>query len=170
MSQVVVLNQNGSFLSFIDWKKAFILVHLEKAEIVKNSKKVIKSVSKTFFIPKVIRLVKTIKTNLYSKKVPFSKRLVYLRDGGKCVYCGVGGVLTVDHVIPRSKGGKTSFENIVACCKQCNVTKDCKFLEETGMKMRKKPYSLTVMDVVRLKLNNLGFGVTEEDILGDAYN
>lgn len=79
-----------------------------------------------------------------------SRRNVFLRDGHTCMYCGDGGELTIDHVVPRSRGGGSSWENLVTCCRPCNLTKGRRTPKEAGMTLRKKPERPTWTVVVQL--------------------
>ncbi len=79
-----------------------------------------------------------------------SRRNVFLRDGHACMYCGATGDLTIDHVVPRSRGGNSSWENLVACCRACNLAKGYKTPEEAGMPLRRKPVRPTWTVVVEL--------------------
>lgn len=79
-----------------------------------------------------------------------SRRNVFLRDGHTCMYCGDGGELTIDHVVPRSRGGGSSWENLVACCRPCNLAKGRRTPAEAGMTLRKKPERPTWTVVVQL--------------------
>jgi 5-methylcytosine-specific restriction endonuclease McrA len=89
--------------------------------------------------PLVLRLVRYVKLHWRSAKPRYSKKRLFERDNGKCAYCGKDAT-TVDHVIPRSKGGLTTWENTVASCLKCNRKKGSKALSESGMKLLIKPY------------------------------
>ncbi len=79
-----------------------------------------------------------------------SRRNVFLRDGHACMYCGATGELTIDHVVPRSRGGGGSWENLVACCRACNLAKGHRTPEEAGMTLRCAPVRPTWTVVVQL--------------------
>ena len=156
MTNVIVLNADYSYLNHVSWKKALILVEKGKVEIVKYSKKVISTVSDAIKLPSVIRLIKLIRV-LYRTKVPFSKKNVYVRDNFTCVYCGAqDSKLTIDHVLPKSKGGITSFENCVACCKSCNNKKGSKTCQEARMFPNRKPTAPTINEFLQMKMRKLG--------------
>ena len=82
--------------------------------------------------------------------------MIYKRDGYSCQYCGSTRDLTIDHVIPRSKGGEDTWENLVACCDKCNAAKGNKYLHETNMKLRSKPkapISKVMLELERTKVS-----------------
>jgi 5-methylcytosine-specific restriction endonuclease McrA len=130
-----------------------------KAEVVTHeSDNPIITDRKMYIRPTVIRLLKYIV--LPFKKVHLSRQNILKRDDNRCIYCGSHDDLTIDHVIPRSKGGENTWENLVACCGSCNVKKCSKnvdeFLDEYGLKMRHKPFKPTYLYFVEKinKVNN----------------
>jgi 5-methylcytosine-specific restriction endonuclease McrA len=97
--------------------------------------------------------------------VPFNKRNVIVRDEFKCAYCGIESKsLTIDHVIPLSRGGKSNFENCVAACKGCNAKKGNKLPSEIHMYINKKLYQPTIAEFLRLKLRKLGLDVVLKEL------
>jgi 5-methylcytosine-specific restriction endonuclease McrA len=99
---------------------------------------------------KIVRMV-------YKHRVPYTKKNVLVRDRHKCAYCGVKSKdLTIDHVLPRSRGGKTDFDNCVACCRKCNDKKGAKTPREAGLALRKRPFQPTISEFMRLKLQTSG--------------
>jgi len=129
-------------LSIIPWKKAVKLLVTEKAESVETGNSVcINMSSGRFNISSIIRLVIDIPWRAHNSRMKFSRRRVLIRDNYKCVYCGktLGNNNTIDHIIPRSKGGATTFGNCVACCKPCNNKKADKTLEQVGFKLNDRP-------------------------------
>lgn len=138
-AQVLLLNASYEALKVISWKKAFELWFREKVEIVEEySNIIIKTVKKAFNCPAVVRLKKYRKKKNKSKMVKFNRLNVYARDNFTCCYCGnQPGIsnLTKDHVVPKSHGGKTTWENIVTSCKTCNSIKADRTPEEARMKM-----------------------------------
>lgn len=154
--QVILLNNDYSFLSFITWKRALRLVLEDRCEVVLTTDRKVTNIDKTveFLIPKVVRLMSLVKV-IYKNYVPFSRKNVLLRDKYTCAYCGYCGdkkLITIDHVIPRSKGGKDTFENCVACCVHCNERKGDKLLEDINMYLRRKPYNPTVSEFMNLRV------------------
>ena len=88
-------------------------------------------------LPSVVRLTKFIKIP-YRHSIPLSRRALFARDGGRCVYCGATAT-SIDHVIPKSRGGKHSWENVVSACHRCNHLKADKTLKEIGWKLKSIP-------------------------------
>lgn len=157
---VIVLNANYEYLNSINWQKAVTLVFQEKVDVIAWYDDVVSNNSKTFemFIPKVIRLVKMVR-KLYKNKVPYSKRNIFTRDKFTCQFCNDKLVLdecTVDHVVPKAKGGKSTWENCVCACKTCNHSKGDRNLKETGMFLKSKPYMPTINEFIQLKMKALG--------------
>ncbi len=141
MRTVLVINQGMQALTTISWQRAMCLIFREKVEIVEayNDWEV-RTASDSFLVPAVIRLPK------YSKPPPshtkFCRENVYLRDGYKCQYCGKMKPprnLTFDHVTPKSKGGRTTWTNIVTACRTCNHAKADRSLAQAGMKLLSVP-------------------------------
>ena len=158
MSSVLLLNANYSYLGNISWQKAICLMVKGKVEVLKYSETLVRNFDRSVVmkIPIVVKLIKIIRT-LYRTKVPFSKRNVLVRDGFKCTYCGVKSKkLTIDHVIPRSKGGKSSFENCVASCKSCNTKKGSRLPKEAKMFPKVKATQPTISEFLQLKVKSLG--------------
>jgi len=157
MNQCVLLNGDYSFLNLVDWKRAMCLMFKGKVQVLRYTEKIVRSAEGVVTkIPDVMKLVKLIRT-LYKNKVPFSKKNIFVRDGFKCVYCGAQKQrLTVDHVIPASRGGKTSFDNCVACCKLCNNKKGSQTPSEAGMYLKVKIFQPTISEFLRLKVKRLG--------------
>jgi len=152
----ILLNGDYSFLCLVDWKKAMCMVFTEKVKILRYSDRIVHGVGKVFRAPAVLVLIKVVR-NVYRNRVPFSKKNVLFRDRHTCVYCGRKGVtLTIDHVIPQSRGGRNDFDNCVACCKDCNNQKGAKTPREAGMHMRKRPYQPTISEFVRIRIHQSG--------------
>ena len=128
-----------------------------KAEVVvAHEKRRIRSVRDIFSYPSVIRLRRYI--NIPIKKVELSRKNILRRDGHQCQYCGSNKPpLTVDHVMPRSRGGADSWENLVCACIKCNVKKGNRTPEEAGMKLMKTPRRPTHVTFIK----NLGGEVDE---------
>jgi len=164
--QTILLNSDYSYLGNVKWEKAICLIVKGKVEVLKYTKRVIKNFDGSVImkIPSVMRLIKFIRT-LFRTKVPFSKRNVIIRDEFKCAYCGAESKrLTIDHVLPRSKGGKSSFENCVAACKKCNSEKGNKLCNEIKMFPKVKANQPTISEFLMLKLKNLGIDKTLKEL------
>jgi 5-methylcytosine-specific restriction endonuclease McrA len=137
--KVLVLNSDYRALTVCNVPKAFLLVYTNKAEILtKVENEFLRSVSQALAMPSVIRLLSYV--SIPYKGVMLSRQNIFKRDGNRCVYCGVRHDLTLDHVIPRSKGGKTSWTNLVTACKRCNARKGDFTPEAAGMKLPYKPF------------------------------
>jgi 5-methylcytosine-specific restriction endonuclease McrA len=137
--KVLVLNADYRALTVCSVTKAFLLVYMNKAEVVnKVENEFLRSVSQMLVMPSVIRLYGYV--NMPYKGVMLSRQNIFKRDGNRCVYCNSRHDLTLDHVIPRSKGGKTAWNNLVTACKRCNAKKSDFTLEEVGLKLPYKPF------------------------------
>jgi 5-methylcytosine-specific restriction endonuclease McrA len=156
MENTILLNSDYNFLNVINWKRAILLVIKEKVEVLKGSDTVVKNSDGTVKIqvPRIVRLVKMVKT-IYKSSVPFNKKSVIYRDKGICQYCNtkIEKDITIDHILPKSKGGISSFTNCVVCCKSCNNKKGDKFLQDSGMKLIRKPRVPTVVEFMLIKFN-----------------
>jgi len=156
MERVIILNGDYTFLNTVNWKRAMCLMEKGKTQVVKYSDKIIHCVDGSFRqLPAVMKLIKVIRM-IYRNRVPYSKRNIMIRDGYHCVYCDSHKKLTIDHMVPTSRGGKTSFENCVAACRACNSKKGNKTPSQAKMFMRKKPYAPTISEFFRIKMKMLG--------------
>lgn len=137
--RVLVLNQSYEPISVCNVKKAVTLLFLMKAEVVvANDSRFVRSVSQALICPSVIRLRRYI--HMPIKKVELSRKNILRRDGHRCVYCNTTKLpLTVDHVIPRSRGGGDTWENLVCACVKCNVRKGNRTPDEANMKLTTTP-------------------------------
>lgn len=134
-NKVLVLNASYEPLNICNWKRAVVLIFKGKAEQVEHNGKVIYP---NFHIPSVIRLRNYVK--IPYKEIPLTRRNLMYRDHYKCQYCGAKTIaLTIDHVIPSSRGGTDSWENVVACCQRCNVKKSNRTPKEANMHLLKAP-------------------------------
>ncbi len=123
------------------WTDGVVLAVTHKVDVLEEYEAVCSSPSVSLAIPAVVRLRKEIHAN--KRSVKFSRASVYQRDGYRCCYDGLRYAardLTYDHVLPRSRGGRTDFANIVTACKPCNSRKDRKTPAEAGMRMFFQPY------------------------------
>ena len=140
MSRVLVLNASFEPLSLISVQRAVVLLLREKAEAIENDvSKCLHSERISFPVPLVIRLVHYVALPR-RLKIPLTRKTLLSRDEYMCQFCGsTTGPLTIDHVLPRSRGGATSWENCVAACLRCNHRKGNKTPEEAGMHLRSRP-------------------------------
>lgn len=148
----ILLNGDYTFLCLVDWKKAMCLMFSDKVKVLKYSNRTIQGVEKVFRAPAVLVLMKIVRS-VYRGRVPFSKKNVLVRDRFACAYCGKAvKPLTIDHVIPRSKGGKTDWDNCVACCRGCNINKGAKTPREARMHLIKRPFQPTIAEFIGIRL------------------
>lgn len=125
----------------VSWQAAVTMLFLGKVEVLEEYDAEIRSPSVCLRAPAVARLVRAIAPGK-TKRVRFSRRNVYLRDGFRCQYCGAAKSpheLNLDHVVPRCLGGRTTWENIVTSCYPCNQHKGSRTLDKAGMKLKRAP-------------------------------
>ncbi len=137
--KTLLLNANYQPIRVIPWDRAVKMRYEGTADVVVEYADEISSPSVTWRIPAVIRERRRVRVK---HVVRFSRQNVFLRDGYRCQYCGErfpASGLTYDHVVPRSHGGKTNWENIVAACHQCNTWKGNRECDEVGMFPRTRP-------------------------------
>jgi 5-methylcytosine-specific restriction endonuclease McrA len=166
MEAVIVLNAGYEFLGMVPWQRAMVMLFSGKVEVIKESDRIIRTVSRTFKIPSVIRLIKFIR-RIYRREVPFSRKNILTRDGFTCQYCGhesSSGELTIDHVVPKVQAGAHDWTNVVACCRDCNMCKGGRTPRQAGMSLIRKPFKPTIMEFINLYLTRR-FGVGLEDLL-----
>jgi 5-methylcytosine-specific restriction endonuclease McrA len=153
---VIVLNYDYSYLNTVSWQKAVKYIVKNKAEILaQDTENLIQTVSDRLIKPLIVRLLKMVR-GVYKKKVPFSYKNVMKRDKHTCMYCGTHEDLTVDHVIPKSRGGQTSFENCVTACRSCNHKKGNRPLGEIGFVLNRKPHTPSLIEFLELRLETHG--------------
>ena len=158
MNRTIVLNSDYTYLNTVSWKKAVKMIIKEKVEVVKSLSKEIINGDKTYKIPYpvVLRLVKMVSV-IYKTRVPFNKRNIFIRDESICKYCGCKpSKLTIDHVIPKSRGGKSTFENCISSCKPCNNKKNDRTPREAKMKIiGKQPWQPSIMEFIQIKMKSM---------------
>lgn len=137
MSRALVLNATYEPLSVVTRRRAIVLVLSDRAEVVHDSDEVVHSQHLAVQVPSVIRLRTYVRVP-YRRRAALSRRGVFARDGHRCQYCG-GPADSIDHVVPRSRGGEHVWENVVACCRSCNAAKRDRLLEHTSMRLRRPP-------------------------------
>jgi 5-methylcytosine-specific restriction endonuclease McrA len=138
VGHVLVLNASYEPLNVTSVRRAHVLVFKGKAEVVEQLRQPLHSATATFPWPHVIRLVKFVRVPRAVKR-KISRRALFARDGHRCVYCGSTGRLTLDHVVPRSRGGDSVWENVVTSCAPCNLRKGNRTPEEVEMRLLVKP-------------------------------
>ena len=137
-STVLLLNQNYEPLNICSVRRAVSLLGRGKASLLENGRGELRTPSQVFPIPSVIRLEYLVRRPFLRQRL--SRREVFLRDGYTCQYCGKGApALTLDHVMPRSRGGVHSWENMVTACMACNHRKAGRTPKEAQMRLLKEP-------------------------------
>jgi 5-methylcytosine-specific restriction endonuclease McrA len=156
---VLVLNRNWTAVNICDVRRALVLLYQNMARVVtdefealdfeswrdlsrfaREEEELIHTPNFPLLIPQVIKLV--LYRGFPPLHVKFSRRNIYLRDRNQCQYCGAKPPreeMTIDHVIPRSRGGKTTWENVVLACSTCNARKGSRLLHQCGMKLIRRP-------------------------------
>ena len=124
-------------LSLWPWQEAIKAVYLKRVNVAAEYEEVVRSEKLTLPLPSVIVLKNYV---VPTKTVPFTRATLFLRDEFTCQYCGYKGKdLTFDHVVPKSRGGKTRWDNVVAACQSCNLRKGAKTTSQAGFKLKKAP-------------------------------
>ena len=149
--RTLVLNAGYEPMQLISWQRAICLVLAQKAEVVAEYGAKVRSVSRSFSLPSVVRLKQYVRVVSRLGLVRCTRKNVLLRDGYQCQYCGVKcrqSSVTIDHVLPRSRGGKMTWTNVVAACHTCNRKKGNRLLEKTGMVLRNMPSRPSWKDLI----------------------
>ena len=133
----LLLNATYEPLCVVSSRRAIVLVLADKAVPVDASAEVVHAERLSLAVPVVVRLTRFVRVP-YPAQVPLSRRAVFTRDGQTCVYCG-GSATSIDHVVPRSRGGTHTWDNVVAACRRCNHTKADRSLAELGWKLPNPP-------------------------------
>jgi 5-methylcytosine-specific restriction endonuclease McrA len=141
VAHALVLNATYEPLCVVSSRRALVLILAGKAVAVESSDAVLHSERASFRIPLVVRLTRFVRVP-YHGHVPLTRRAVFARDGGRCVYCA-SPATSLDHVIPRSRGGQHTWENVVSCCRRCNHAKADRGIAELGWRMRRSPSAPT---------------------------
>jgi 5-methylcytosine-specific restriction endonuclease McrA len=136
---VLVLNGNYEPINVCSTKRAMGLILADKATVVENGRGVIRTISRAYERPSVIRLIYMVRRP--RPRVRLCKREILRRDGYRCQYCGrESGQLTLDHIVPRYRGGGHSWKNLVAACPQCNRRKGGRTLAQAKMELLRQPF------------------------------
>ena len=137
--QVLILNQDYQPLTISNVRKSVILLFLGKAEMLHDlPERRLRTVSSSYEYPSVIRLLQYVRFPY--RTIVLSRRNILKRDNHKCQYCGTTEALTIDHVIPKSRGGGDSWENLTTACTKCNTKKGNRTPKEAEMPLRQKPF------------------------------
>ena len=137
MSRALVLNTTYEPLCVVSARRAVVLLLTQKADLVADSGRRMHSERLSIEVPSVIKL-RTFVRVPYRRRAALNRRAVFARDGSRCQYCAAPAE-SIDHVVPRSKGGEHVWENVVAACRPCNTRKRDRLLAETTMVLRRRP-------------------------------
>ncbi len=155
MEQTLLLNATYEPLKVVHWQKAITLYCQGKVEVISVYDREVHSVSLSFRLPSVIRLLRYIRIKRRFDYVPFSRANIYARDEHRCQYCGQGfpvGDLTFDHVVPVAQGGRKDWENIVSSCITCNRRKGGRTPAEAKMRLIRNPRRPSRAPAIRLTI------------------
>jgi len=137
MSGALVLNATFEPLCIVTQRRALNLTLQAKAEMISASENRFRSATHNFPAPSVVRLIAYVKVP-YTTRVALNRRAVFARDNYRCQYCHAAAE-NIDHVIPRSRGGTHTWDNVVAACRSCNARKEDRLLHEINMRLRRPP-------------------------------
>lgn len=137
MSRALVLNATYEPLSVVSSRRAVVLLWADKADMVAPSGLSMHSESLTLVVPSVVRLRQYVRVP-FQRCAALNRRSLFARDGGRCQYC-LGPAESIDHVLPRAKGGQHVWENVVAACQSCNTAKGDRLLAETNLELATVP-------------------------------
>lgn len=157
MDNLTVLKLDSAFkpIEIIPWEEAFLLTWLNKAWAAEYSDKWVHSAKKAFQIPSVIVLFKYIDEKFFT--LPCTRKNILIRDENRCQYCAKRfreAHLTVDHVIPKSKGGTSSWNNVVAACKACNQKKRDYWVENAPVSLIRLPKKPSYRSIIKKRIEN----------------
>ncbi len=153
-TRTLLLTQGYEPIKIIPWQRALTLLMLDKVDVVEEYDAEIRGTSMILNVPAVVRLRRAFRR--FAKPVKFSRVNIYARDEYRCQYCGVKcsiSQLTYDHVVPRSRGGRTSWDNIVSCCYVCNARKANRTPAEAKMVLRSTPVRPTWMPAIQIRVS-----------------
>jgi 5-methylcytosine-specific restriction endonuclease McrA len=153
-TRTLVLTQGYEPIRIISWRRAITLIALRKADVVEEYDALIRAPSMVVQVPAVVRLRDVFRR--HARPVKFSRANIYTRDGYRCQYCGTRCAidrLTYDHVIPRSRGGRTTWDNIVSCCYTCNARKANRTPAEAQMTLRQAPTRPSWITAVQIRIS-----------------
>jgi 5-methylcytosine-specific restriction endonuclease McrA len=137
LAGTLVLNASYEPLCVVPMRRAVVLILAEKAVVVEAGTEVMRSASSAIQVPHVVKLCRYVRVP-YRRQIPLTRRAVLARDAHRCVYCMVRAD-TIDHVVPRSRGGRNEWTNVVAACARCNHRKGDRLLSEIGWTLSTQP-------------------------------
>ena len=153
-TRTLLLNQGYEPIKVVSWQRAMTLVTLDKVEVIEEYDAQIRATSLVVQVPAVVRLRRAFRR--HTRPVKFSRVNIYARDAHRCQYCGkrcATDELTYDHVVPRSRGGRTTWDNIVSCCYVCNARKANRTPAEAGMLLRTLPVRPSWLPSVEIRVS-----------------
>src|SRR6187551_713608 len=139
MGRALVLNATEVPLAVLPARRAVVLVLKEKADVVASNGAIFRSERLHIDAPSVVRLRRFVRVP-YRPHAPLTRRAVFARDGWRCQYCGANAE-NLDHVVPRSRGGQHTWENVVAACRRCNTKKEDRTPAEAGFQLARQPFA-----------------------------
>jgi 5-methylcytosine-specific restriction endonuclease McrA len=137
VTRALVLNATFEPLSIVPSRRALMLWLDEKAELIHSTERYFRAARVAFPEPSVVRLARYVRVP-YQSRVALNRRAVFARDGHRCQYCGATAE-NIDHVVPRSRGGTHTWDNVVAACRRCNTRKEDRLVHEVGLTLRRSP-------------------------------
>lgn len=165
-SDTLLLSAGYEPITVVSWQRAITLLTLGKVEVLVEYDRNVRSPTLVIKMPAVVRLLRVFRR--HRQPVKFSRVNIYARDGYRCQYCGVKlpiADLTFDHVVPRARGGRTTWENIVTACVPCNARKSDRTPEQAGMRLRKKPVRPSWVPAMTLRLSTRSIPDAWQDYL-----
>ncbi|MEW6059762.1 MAG: HNH endonuclease [Actinomycetota bacterium] len=151
MGKALVLNATHQPLAVVSARRAVVLVLKDKADVVASDGMVFHSEHLQIEAPSVVKLRYFVRVP-YRAQAPLTRRAVFARDDWVCQYCGAPAE-NLDHVVPRSRGGEHTWENVVAACRRCNSKKENRLAEDAGLRLSRRPFAPP--DGFRLSLGRL---------------
>ncbi len=170
-AHALVLNASYEPLCVVPGRRAVVLLLTDKAVAVEEAEQEVHSERCTVPVPVVVKLTRYVKVP-YAGSVPLTRRAVFARDGGRCQYCSAPAT-SLDHVVPRSRGGAHTWENVVSACGRCNHVKADRGVAELGWRLRRPPVAPTgaawrVVGAKRLDPRWRPFLGVDEDAWGES--
>lgn len=171
LAHALVLNASYEPLCVVPGRRAVVLLLTDKAIAVEEADQELHSERRTVPVPVVVKLTRFVKVP-YAATVPLTRRAVFARDGGRCQYCSAPAT-SLDHVVPRSRGGAHTWENVVSACGRCNHLKADRGVAELGWRLRRPPVAPTgaawrVVGARRLDPRWRPFLGVDDDAWGEA--
>ncbi len=138
-SKVLVLNSSYEPLTVCNAQKALVLLFGGKAvPVAHHPERVVHTFSRTYPLPTIVRL--SVFVRIPFRRIMLNRKNIFLRDNFRCQYCGkTGAPMTIDHILPRSRGGESTWENLITACPRCNTVKGDRTPREAGMLLLKQP-------------------------------